>query len=140
MSLSAAVYKSKNSLEKHFNLSDCDIDADTGEIIASKALNQNFDYADSIAIRVDFGNIAYIKFLSDTMVENFGGGESMLEKLFLYSGGHFGDMIENSYFAQILEELNMLRDSEIIEVRDFSTQVRSLVKAAIKEGNPIVFI
>ncbi|MER9614271.1 hypothetical protein [Mesorhizobium sp. M0207] len=140
MSLSAAVYKSKKSLEKQFNLSDCEIDADTGEVIASKALNQNFDYADSIAIRVDFGNIAHIKFLSDTIAEKFGDRESILEKLFLYSGGHFGDMIENSYFDKILEELNMLRDSEIIEVRDFSTQVRSLVKAAIKEGNPIVFI
>jgi len=140
MSLTAVVFKGRSSVERQTGLRDFDVDTYTGEIIPSASSILEFKFEDAISKRVHFGNISGVSHIKKIVRSVLKNRTSFVERLILYSGSHAGDKIENDLFNEILKEVNILENSSVSEAKKFAADIRCLVEAAIREGNPIVFV
>ncbi|WP_379069976.1 hypothetical protein ACHMW4_02650 [Mesorhizobium sp. UC22_110] len=140
MSLTALVFKGMPSVERQAKLHDFDVDSYTGEIIPHDSSISNFNWQDAISTKVQFGNISNVYYIKSIVRKVLKNKTSFLERLVLYSGSHAGDKIESDLFEDILREVDVLEKSSVPEAKSFASDIRCLVEAAIREGNPIVFV
>lgn len=140
MSLTAIVFKGMPSVERQTGLRDFDIDTYTGEIVPHASSISKFKFEDAVSKRVHFGNISNVFHIKGIVRGVLKNRTSFLERLVLYSGSHAGDKIDSALFEEILQEVNILENSSVPEAKKFAADIRCLVEAAIREGNPIVFV
>ncbi|WP_448113252.1 hypothetical protein [Mesorhizobium amorphae] len=140
MSLTALVFKGMPSVERQTKLLDFDVDSYTGEIIPHGYSISNFNWEDVISTRVRFGNISNVYYIKNIVRKALKNKASFLERLILYSGSHAGDKIDSDLFEDIIREVDILEKSSVPEAKSFPSDIRCLVEAAIREGNPIVFV
>ncbi|MEI9429701.1 hypothetical protein [Mesorhizobium sp. Cs1299R1N3] len=85
------------------------------------------------------GNISHIGALRGRIARHLGKA-SALERLVLYSGSHAGDVIEETGFGEVEEELGLLETSPDEYLGRFASVMRAVIGAARQERNPIVFV
>jgi hypothetical protein len=93
------------------------------------------------AAHLRLGNVTEIAFLRNEIVQ-LGELTGKLYSKILYSGSHAGDIIAINELPVLLQELISLRltGRHSDEMRDFLIKLEGLVRAAINEPNPLVFV
>ncbi|MCH4554679.1 hypothetical protein AB4Z43_15925 [Mesorhizobium sp. 2RAF45] len=139
MSLSAVVYKAMLALEQEFPGYRFEREPISGEceVVYPDGARVSWDAAK--ACERLLGNISHIGVLRGRIARHLGKA-SALERLVLYSGSHAGDVIEETGFGEIEEELDLLEISPDEHLRGFVGALRALIGAARQERNPIVFV
>ena len=144
MGLSAVVYRNPKNLPEHLRERVHVINLESGEIdFRDFADDRLLGSSTLMAWQERIGNLAMVGFLREEISKAFGHQESLLSTKVVYSGSHTGDYIP---FPQIdllnreIEELERItKPSRSGELADFIAQMRSLIAAANREGNGIVF-
>jgi hypothetical protein len=86
------------------------------------------------------GNITEISYLRDEVLR-LGAPTWQLCSKVLYSGSHSVDFIAVNELPSLLQEIVSLQTSEPSkELRDFLDEMEGLIRVAMREGNPIVFV
>jgi hypothetical protein len=139
MSLDAAVFRGRQSLEKEFGLNDIElIDPLTGEhayIDTSKPSPPSI----FIAYETELANIATageLRSLLRGRIEN----DSILLTKVLRDGSHCGDVIGSADIERLSQELQQIAGHEDELVRDLRCKLGKLIEASRQQANPIVFV
>jgi|tagenome__1003787_1003787.scaffolds.fasta_scaffold20112069_1 hypothetical protein len=147
MGLDACVYRSKVNLPFEPESIGAVLEAATGEYYFADpnleaAREREFPADSRIAVKKRLGNVALVASLKET-ADRFLGSQSLVVSKVLYSGTHCGDCIPVQLIPQLESELMLLGrhaqacgDHNLIR---FVVAMGELAKAAIREGNPIVF-
>ena len=146
MGLDAVVYRSKEHLPFDADAEGVSREPTTGEYYcADPALEPSFDRKYPIETRESIskrlGNISLIALLREEAKGFFDNNSVVLSKV-LYSGTHAGDVIGSESLSQLENELRQFQQSErhvSKELAGFIADLRELLIAARREGNPIVF-
>lgn len=141
MGLDAVVYRNRKNLQLGPDEEFAHLVPETGETYfendeISRKHRERFQ-----AAHRRLGNIAEIAFLRNEILQ-LGAGAGKLYSKVLYSGSHSGDFIAVNELPLLLEEIASLRKrgKHSEEMEGFLNQMEALVRAAINEPNPVVFV
>lgn len=144
MGLHAAVYKNPEELPDEIAKSIRSVDSSTGEIEFSSTeeelrFSPNFLYA----IMLPLGNMSSAAWLRAEIRKRYGVLGNRIVDSFLYSGCHSGDSIPLDQVLLLEKDIAAIGEVSAHlpdDLRLFIERVRTLVTAAIREKNPIVFL
>ena len=144
MGLDAVVYKNRKSLPFDPELVGAVLDVNTGEFyFQDSAAERRFTGTALVAASRHLGNVSAVESLSEAVERSLGRQDSVLLNRVLFSGTHSGDVIEPRHFQQLGTEIEEVRKSlvpdQVPELAEFLRSMEDLLKAALQEGNPIVF-
>jgi len=143
MGLDATVYRNRKNLPAHLRERVTN-DPETAALYFPDATDEKlFGSPQLEAWHERLGNIALVAFIREEIAKAFGHQNSLLSKKVVYSGSHAGDCILFSEIDQLNREIDELEkltmSSRSPELTIFIEQMRSLIAAAIREENGIVF-
>ena len=141
MGLDAVVYKNRKHLKLGLDEKAALFDPSTGEVsFESDALSRKYnDQMAAVSFRL--GNIAAISALRAEASRLLGSRSVVVEKV-LYSGSHSGDVFPMESIPTLADEIKSIEDTNHSspELRELASALKELVRAAIHEANPIVFV
>lgn len=145
MGLDAVVYTHRNHLKIDIDSDSLQVDEETGEVfIADYHLASNYPSNNFIAVQCRLGNSSNISQLNQEISNLFPDGTTLLLKKVVYCGSHSGDKIDLEELDQLEFEINLLKQqlhgSRTVLLEPFIQRMATLIQAARKEGNPIVFV
>ncbi|HEY1800307.1 MAG TPA: hypothetical protein VGG46_05165 [Terriglobales bacterium] len=142
MGLDACVYKNKANLPFDVDALGASFDPATGEYFFEDVeLDRKYPHEAFKAISRRLGNIAAIAELREELAGVLDNNSVVMSKV-IYSGSHAGDFLPLALLASLESELSAINEyqkhgSELIT--EFVANMRELIAAARREGNPIVF-
>ncbi len=145
MGLDAVVYRNRKNLPFDPEQVGAALDARTGEFYFqdSAAAGKRFNGKVVVAVSRHLGNVSAVDFLLEAVERSLGRQDSLLQNKVLFSGTHAGDVIEPLHLHQLGVEIDEVRRSSLVNqvpaLAEFVRNMEDLLKAALEEGNPIVF-
>lgn len=145
MGLDAVVYTHRNHLKIDIDSDILQVDEETGEaFIAEHNLASNDPSNNFIAVQCRLGNSSDISYLNNEISNLFPDGTTLLLKKVVYSGSHSRDKIDLEELDQLEFEIDLLKQqlhgSRTVLLEPFIQRMTTLIHAARREGNPIVFV
>jgi hypothetical protein len=142
MGLNAVVYRNRERLPFDPDELGAVFDNDTGECYIDHDISGGLDGDVVVALSRRLGNVSAVKDLADA-VERSLGPNSLLRSKVLYNGSHAGDVIGVDSLQHLSAELQQLRGRAPVcpepAISEFIQGMEDLLRAALDEGNPIVF-
>lgn len=141
MGLDAVVFRNKGNLQLGADEQFAEILPDTGEVYFDDAQIERRHFHELMAAHARFDNIALISGLREE-IRRIIGQHSLLYTKVVYSGSHSGDFIPVAGLASLSKEVSSVRRAKnpSTDLRRFLDDLDQLIRAAIREGNPIVFV
>ena len=143
MGLDACVYKNKANLPFDVEALGASFDPATGEYFFEDVeLDRKYPHEMFKAASKRLGNIASIASIREVLATVLENNSVVMSKI-VYSGTHAGDFLPLDLIAKLESEFividKYLEKHDSMLVSQFVTDMRELVLAARREGNPIVF-
>ena len=144
MGLDAVVYKNRNNLF----LDEVDtalMDRQTGEVyFEDPAIAAKYREQSLMAIHRRLGNVGSIDSLRSEIPSKVADELPILFGKVLYNGSHSGDVIDLGLLNSLEDQVELLSkrtsDSRSPALTTFLQNMRDLIRVAISEQNPIVFV
>lgn len=128
-------------MEREFGRKDFTVDQTTGEAIPNPATPPSISLDDATAYSARLGNIDAIGHLRTVVASRLSNAkDSIILNKVIHSGSHSGDALRTESFHQLRRELELLSSEKDPFLREFVADMRALLAAAEKEGNPIAFV
>jgi len=143
MGLHAVVYKNRKNLPFDPEQVGATLDGRTGEFyFQDSSAEKRFNGKVVVAVNRHFGNVSAVDRLSKAVERSLGRQNSLLQNKVLFNGTHAGDVIEPVHLHRLGAEIEEVRSSSLVNqlpaLAEF-IRMEDLLKAALEEGNPIVF-
>jgi|SRR3984893_8318354 hypothetical protein len=141
MGLDVHVFLNKQHLPFDADELGAEFDQETGEyFFYDIELDRKYSLEARMACHKRIGNIAAVAELRDEAGRVLDEASVVVSKV-LYSGTHSGDCLKSEVFADLEQELALLRSASHVSesMQEFVRDMEELMSAAKAEGNPIVF-